>query len=231
MIKRVEKKMTITKTVGLISILCGILNIVVGVTHFLMPAEQLHFAHGATSDFFLSLAENATAFHVHYWCFVIASILTIGVIYIITDQLNLSSFHRYTSILAIISLSVTSYDFARMHHQAMQLTQKFISADTPIKELILIQGLDRIDAYGIGFNLLGLYLIFLCYQAYRKKYWPRYISIIGFLAGVLLQLVLVGTFAGVGILIDITSGLSGVILIPIFLFGIGFYYLKDSSAP
>jgi len=219
----------IYKIIGFLSILCAILNIVVGITHFLMPAAQLHFASGITSDFFLSLSENAIAFHFHYWCFVISSILTIGVIYIITDQLNLSIFHRYTSILAIISLAVTAYDFARMHHQAMLLANKFIGADTTIKDLILIQGLDRIDAYGIGFSLLGFYLIFLCYKTFDSKIWPRYISMIGLIAGILLQLVLVGTFTGVGRLIDLTSGLSGVVLIPLFFLGLGVHYLKRGN--
>jgi len=38
-----------------------------GITHFLMPPEQIHLAHGITPAFFTSLAANPAAFHIHYW--------------------------------------------------------------------------------------------------------------------------------------------------------------------
>jgi hypothetical protein len=194
-----------------------------------MPAAQLHFATGITSDFFISLSKNATAFHFHYWSFVIASILSMGVIYILTDHLNLSSFYRFMAILAIIGLSATAFDFARMHHQAKQLTTKFVTAEPSTKNFILMQGLDRLDAYGIGFNLLGLFLIVLCFKILNTKIWPKYISFIGLFNGILLQFVLLGTFMKIGILIDIAAGLSGIILTPLLFIGIGFFYIKKST--
>ena len=221
--------MTTNKLIEIISLLCALFYIIVGITHFLMPSEQLHFASGVTSEFFISLSENATAFHFHYWAFVIASILTIGVITCITNQFDFSILYRCFTILAIIGLSVTAYDFARMHYQAMDLTEKFIAAESNIREVILLQGLDRLDANGIGFNLLGFYLIILCCKTLNKKILPKHLSLIGLINGFLLQFVLVGTLMRIGKLIDIAAGIGGMILTPFFFIGVGRFYIKKGS--
>lgn len=219
------------KNIGFAALVCAAFYIIVGMTHFLMPSTQLHFSSGVTSEFFISLSKNATAFHFHYWAFVIASIINIGVIYSITKQLEFTSIYRVATLLAIIALSVTAYDFARMHYQAIQLTEKFVTSDAFIKNVILIQGLDRLDAYGIGFNLLGFYLFILSYHTLCMKIWPRFVSISGILAGILLQFVLIGTLTRVGVFIDIASGLGGIIFVPLFFIGIGLFYIKKDPTP
>ncbi len=221
--------MTNNKNIGFAALLCAAFYIIVGMTHFLMPSAQLHFSSGVTSEFFISLTKNATAFHVHYWAFVIASILNIGVIYGVTNHLKFSAFYQFTAILAIIGLSVTAYDFARMHYQAIHLAEKFVTSDAFIKDIILIQGLDRLDAYGIGFNLLGFYLFILSYHTLGTKIWSRTISIIGILAGILLQFVLIGILTRIGILIDIAAGMGGIVLAPLFFIGIGLFYIKEDA--
>jgi hypothetical protein len=60
------------------------------------------------------------------------------------------------------------------------------------------------------------------------KIGPIYISIVGFLNGILLQVVIIGTSTGIGIIIDIAAGLSGIILTPLLCIGIGLFYIRKS---
>ena len=46
------------RILGLFLILSATGFIITGITHFLMPPEQLHFARNITSDFFISLSKN-----------------------------------------------------------------------------------------------------------------------------------------------------------------------------
>lgn len=46
--------------------LTGIGYLIVAISHFLMPAEQLHFASGLDAEFFRSLAADPAMFKLHY---------------------------------------------------------------------------------------------------------------------------------------------------------------------
>jgi len=65
---------------GLCSIVVGVLYILVGITHFLLPRAQLRGASGVDESFFESLSKNSLVFSLHYWLVVILSLLTFAVI-------------------------------------------------------------------------------------------------------------------------------------------------------
>lgn len=215
--------------IGILSILCALCYVVGGITHFLMPSEQLHFSGGADSEFFISLIQKASAFHVHYWVFVMASLSAIGVVAGIRIQDSVSLWFRFVSILAIVGFALTAIDFAHMHAQAIRMAGQFSDASPVMREVIASRGIDRLDGYGISFNMMGLWLITLCCTALRARTWPGWISGLGILNGILLQLVLVGTVVHSGMLIDIAAGLSGVILTPVLFFSFGIIYLKKKE--
>jgi hypothetical protein len=215
--------------IGILAIFCGLCYIVGGITHFLMPSEQLHFSGGADSEFFISLIQEASAFHVHYWVFVIASLAAIGVVAGIRIQDPVSLWFRFVSILAIVAFALTAIDFARMHAQAVRMAGQFSNASPAMREVIASRGIDRLDGYGISFNMVGLWLITLCCTALRARTWPVWISGLGILNGILLQWVLIGTVMHSDMLIDLAAGLSGVILTPVLFFSFGVIYLKKKE--
>ena len=221
------------RTTGILSIFCAIFYIVVGITHFLMPPEQLHFSHGASAEFFVSVAKGAIAFHIHYWAFVVASLLAVGVVCGIRIGEKRSLWFRFVRTLAIIGLALTAIDFARMHAQAIRFAGKYLNASPVLKVVIIGRGIDRLDAYGLSFSMLGLWLLTISYGALRVRKWPGWIALIGIFNGILLQFVLVGTVTHSGPLIDIAAGLGGVVVTPILFIGIGAIHLrkiKDASS-
>lgn len=67
-------------TPAIVGVDTGVLCLVAGVTHFLMPRDQLHLVTGPTSGLFLSFRARRTAFVLHYWAFSLASLLAIGLV-------------------------------------------------------------------------------------------------------------------------------------------------------
>ena len=167
-----------SRVVGIFSILSALSYLTVGISHFLMPPEQLHFAHGITARFFLSLSKDATFFHIHYWSFVIGSLLAMGVFICVRVAESDSLLYRITRMWAIIGLALTAIDFSRMHATALRLAGGFSSYSDAVKDVITAYGIDRLDAYyGISFNLIGIYIFYLNYLSIRSRSLPRFFNI------------------------------------------------------
>lgn len=215
------------RTTGIFSIFCAIFYIVVGITHYLMPQEQLHFSHGARAEFFVSIAKGAMAFHIHYWAFIVASLLAIGVVCGLRTDERRSLWLKFVRTLAIIGLALTAIDFARMHAQAIRFAGDYINASPVMQDVIIGRGIDRLDAYGLSFSMLGIWLLTISYSAIRTREWPGWIALMGIFNGVMLQFVLVGTVAHSGLLINMAAGLGGVVVTPILFIGIGTIHLRE----
>ena len=211
------------------SVLGALMFIAAGVTHFLMPPEQIHFAHGITERFFTSLAANPLAFHIHYWTFAAGALLGIGVFINLPETEKNMPFFRFSRTLAIIGLVLMAVDFLRMHNEAMHLASAFQGFSKTTKQVIIAKGIDHIDPYGIAFNLTGIFVFFLSYQWFRTGFIPAWIAVTGILGGVLLQFVLVGILTHTGILVDLAAGLGGIVLFPVWLMGMSFQFLNQKE--
>ena len=62
------------------AIIMGMAYIVAGITHFLMPREQLHMASGIKPVFFESLKSSSTVFRIHYWAIIIGTLAGAAVV-------------------------------------------------------------------------------------------------------------------------------------------------------
>jgi len=78
---------------------------------------------------------------------------------------------------AIIGLALTGIDFSRMHSTALRLAGGFSSYSDAVKDVITAYGIDRLDAYGISFNLIGIYIFYLNYLSIRSRSLPRFFNI------------------------------------------------------
>ena len=210
---------------GVFAILSAIFFWIAGITHFLMPEEQLHFARGITSEFFTSLGQNAIAFHIHYWAFFIASLMAMGV-FILGRQEEDSSIFKVTRIWGIAGLALIALDFARMHYEAIHIASVFSTYPEAIKTMVLSSGLNRLDPYGIVFSLVGIHVLVWNYYAIRLRTMAIWLSYLGVLGGVILQFVFIGTLFQASIMITIASGLGGILIFPIWLVFAGVESLK-----
>ncbi|NOX90698.1 MAG: hypothetical protein GXO77_16990 [Calditrichaeota bacterium] len=215
-----------SRTLGIFSILSAIAYLIVGITHFLMPPEQIHFAQGITADFFLSLSKNAAAFHFHYWAFVIASLLAMGVFLGAGIGESPSYLFKITRMWALLGFAITVLDFSRMHSNAIRLASEFLAYSGTVKASVLAHGLDRLDPYGIAFSLIGIHIFYLNFSGGRSRRLPEWMAFIGMSGGVLLQFVFIGSLTHIGLMIDLAAGLGGVIIFPLWLIAYGLWHLK-----
>ncbi|MCP2619756.1 hypothetical protein NLC35_00705 [Candidatus Aminicenantes bacterium AC-334-K16] len=224
---------SITKSslITIFALTAALAYLLVGISHFLMPPEQLHFAHGVTAEFFVSLSHEFLAFHFHYWAFILALLFTGGVFSLIQAEETWPRFYTIARLWAYLGLAVLTFDFARMHFQAIHWAAGFSSLSSPAKEVLLASGLDRLDPYGISFNLIGFFVITLNYLELRSRRLPRWIALLGLAGGLLLQLVLVGTVSHLSLLIDLAAGLGGIVIFPLWLVSFGLWQRKDQALP
>ncbi|MCD6194531.1 MAG: hypothetical protein J7L26_13855 [Candidatus Aminicenantes bacterium] len=117
--------------------------LVVGISHFLMPPEQLHFARGVTAEFFTSLSHESLAFHFHYWAFVLALLLTGEVFSLVQAEDSWPWFYFVVRFWAYLGLGVAAFDFARMHFQAIHGASIFSSLSLPQGDPPLVLSLRR----------------------------------------------------------------------------------------
>lgn len=197
--------------------------LVVGISHFLMPPEQLHFARGVTAEFFTSLSHESLAFHFHYWAFVLALLLTGGVFSLVQAEDSWPRFYFVVRFWAYLGLGMAAFDFARMHFQAIHWASIFSTLSLLLKEVLLASGLDRLDPYGISYNLIGFFVITLNYLELRSRRLPSWLAVLGLTGGLLLQLILIGTVCHLTLLIDLAAGLGAIVIFPLWLVSFGLW--------
>jgi hypothetical protein len=100
---------------------------IVGVTHFAMPREQLHFGTGVSQAFFRSLAAGHVAFTVHYWSFALTSLLAMGVVLGLRPEPAgpTPPSLRLARVWALLVLALTAVDFLRLWTRALDLAERF----------------------------------------------------------------------------------------------------------
>jgi len=207
--------------------------IAVGVTHFLMPREQLHLATGASNAFYASLAANSGPFRVHYWSFVVAALANLGLVIAVRSLISepRSLLYRLTETIAIVGLSVTAIDFALMQSKALSLVDRLPNLDASAQAAVIALGLPHLDPTGLfGFALPGAWLVVFSLEARRTRSITAAVAFLGLLAGLLYASVFLGSVAHLTLVIDLAAGLGGVVVFPVWAVCIGLV-LHRSAAP
>lgn len=211
------------------SISAGISYFVIGLTHFLLPREQLQFASGVTRAFFESLASNSTAFVVHYIAFVCASLLGVGIVVGVYGLLESKGFWlRLTSVLGVVGFAVTALNFGFLMFQALGLASRFQGLDAAAQNAVLAIGLLSLDAYSLmGFGLVGLWFISVNRGLRQNGLLPRTLALLGAACGVLSESVFLGRVLHTKLLIDIAAA-GAIVLIPVWFIWFGVSLLSGS---
>jgi len=192
--------------------------LVAGLSHFLMPSDQLHFAKGLSAGFFASLRTTSFWFRVHYWSFVTASLCGMAFVYILSHHLNLTSpVTQLVTLLAMAGFIVTAIDFAMMQAKALQLARVFHTFLPEVQQSIIVAGLPRLDQTGLfGFGFVGLWCAVANVIMLETGNYPTGLIILGLSGAGLFELGFIGSLLHVATLIDVAIGLGGVLVGPLW---------------
>ena len=222
-----------TRITAIFAFVAAVAAATVGVSHFLMPRAQLHFATGVTPAFFESLAAGSGAFRIHYGAFVVAALASTGVVLgvrrLVAAPRPLS--YGIAEVWGLVGLAVAAIDFALMQSKALSIAQAFGGLDAPAQSAVVAMGLPRLDPTGLfSFGLFGLFLATFSWTA-RRALGPV-LPWLGMLGALLYWAGFVGTAAHRPILVDIGAGLGGVIVAPIWSAWLGItLWRMHESAP
>ena len=209
---------------GTAAIAVGVLNLLVGVTHFMLPRAQLRDAGGITAAFYESLSKNSLVFALHYWIVVVLSLLTLAVI---VAFLSLFREHRtgplcWAAVVGFLGAALSTIDFAYVAVEAPRLAKLFMSASPVVQSLLLVVGMPHIDPCFFAWGLMGLFALTVNSAALRHRLLPRVLGYVGVVGGVLFLLVFVGALSRTAWLIDFAVGLGGLVIGPLWYIWTGF---------
>jgi hypothetical protein len=219
---------SIIELAGVFALVTGILYILVGITHFLLPRAQLRGAGGVDADFYESLARSSLVFSLHYWIVAILSLFTIGVIAGLWEFLSdyRSGFLGWASIVGVGGALLATVDFIYVGIEAPKIARRFTECDTSAKQTILALGLPHIDPCFLAFGLLGLYSLVVNITFINTGLIPNIPAYIGIMGGIMFGLAFIGSVIRKSILIDIAAGLGGFIIGPVWFIWIGIIIMK-----
>ena len=205
------------------SLIVGILYLLVGVTHFLLPLDQLRGGHGINEAFFLSLADHSLIFSVHYWIVVLLSLFSIAVI--LTFYKIISSTNRgialWVTVIGIIGTALSIVDYASVGVKAPRIAQQFSSFTASEKSIVLVMGLPHIDPCFLSWALLGIWSSVCNWLALKDKLLPKTICYVGIFGSCLYIFVFIGSVVQKQLIIDIAVGVGGLIIAPIWYIWFG----------
>jgi hypothetical protein len=211
------------------AIAMAVASIAGGITHFLMPREQLHMASGLKKEFFESLNRSSGAFRVHYWAMMIASLAGAAVVLGAGAALGIEE----GVLLALLragagfGFMVASLSFGLMLKQALRLANAWTALSAEARQAGKAAGLPNLDPWGVfSFVLVGLWFIVFNVTAVNAGALPMWLGIIGCVGGGGFLLVFLGMILHVGMLVDISAGIGCVVVAPLWNLGLAWVLFK-----
>lgn len=203
---------------GIFAVLVGVGYILVALTHFLMPRAQLRGAFGVRTAFYESLAKTSTIFAIHYWLVAISSLLGVGVILafeeLVGDQR--SGLLGWATILGISGAILAALDFTFVGLKAPKRARRFVDSPEPVRATLLAFEIPHIDPCFLAFGLMGIWSVAANVSALHGLLLPKLLAYIGLTGGCMFELAFVGSAFQVPLLVDISVGVSGFIIGPIW---------------
>ena len=210
------------------AVIMAVSYVLVGITHFLMPREQIHMAGGIKATFFESLTRTSTAFRLHYWCFMIAALSGAGLMIGLPETLGIqpSLLLIVSQAVAVFGSLVAALNFGFMLDRALRLSRAWSGLSAAAQETLRTEGLQNLDPTGLfSFGLVGLGLGLINVMAINAQSIPMWLGIIGCLGGVTFLAVFIGMVSGVGVLVDIGAGFGGFIAAPVWGIGLAYFLI------
>ena len=197
----------------------GVFSIIAGITHFLMPREQLHMASGIKPGFFDSLRTSSVAFTIHYWAIIASTLAGAAVVIGIWSALDMQqgTILMILNVGAVSGFVVTSLSFGLMLKRALQTSRIWHSLSQHAKETIRANGLPNLDPFGLfGFGLVGIWMIAFNLAAIDMGTLQVWHGLVGCVGGLLYVSVLAGMLFRIAFLVDISAALGCVVISPIW---------------
>ena len=201
------------------AIAMGVFSIVAGITHFLMPREQLHMASGIQPGFFESLRISSAAFTIHYWAIIISTLAGAAVVIGIGPALNMpqGTILMILSIGAVCGFVVTSLSFGLMFKRAIHISHIWPNLSQHVKETVRTNGLPNLDPFGLfGFGLVGIWMIAFNAAAIYTGTLSTWHGLFGCAGGLPYLSVLAGMIFHIAFLVDFSAVLGCVVVAPIW---------------
>jgi hypothetical protein len=189
-----------------------------GATHFLLPTDQLRGATGVDAAFFNSLAASSAVFVAHYWIIVLGSMFSVGVIlaFFVLLRGHQSGWFCWAALLGLFGATLTATDYALVGVESPRIAERFAASPSAAQSALLLQGIPHVDPCFFGWGLLGISLLISNVAALRAGRLPRFLGSLGILQGLLLLATFAGALARSSLLVDISVGLGGVLVAPIW---------------
>jgi hypothetical protein len=220
---KIMKRTSILRFGAISAFLCGALYLLVGVTHFLLPHEQLRGATGVDAAFFESLASSSAVFTVHYWLVVLACLFAVGVILAFLQLLHghQSGFLCWAALLGLLGAGLAAIDYAYVGVEGPRLAQRFVASSSAAQSALLLQGVPHVDPCFLAWGLMGLWALAANTAALQARRLPRFLGWLGILGGSMLLLTFAGALGRSALLVDISVGLAGIVVGPAWNFWFG----------
>ena len=226
------KDNSIAKLGGTCAILVGISYMVVGVTFFMLPAEQQ--PGGSAAEFLASVAASSTVVVVQYWAFALGALLAIAVVTAVSDLVRSANegLVRWTSTLAILGFAIVAVQFLILQDHSPQLAAGFVEADESAQAALAIMGTRGLDPDAwMGFGTVGLWFLVVNWLAMGGSQLPKGLTYVGLAAGIAYALVVAGNVLSIPVLIAVAAGLGGIVLGPIWYIWTGVVLRRTSTQP
>ena len=201
------------------AIAMGVFSIVAGITHFLMPREQLHMASGIQPGFFDSLRNSSAAFIIHYWAIIASALAGAAVVIGIWSALDMQqgTILMILNVGAVCGFVITSLSFGLMLKRALHVSNIWHSLSQHAKDTIRANGLPNLDPFGIfGFGLVGIWLIAFNVAAINAGALSTWHGLLGCAGGLLYLSVLMGMMLRIALLVDVSAALGCIVIAPIW---------------
>jgi hypothetical protein len=198
--------------------LCAAFYVLAGVTHFLLPADQLRGATGVDAAFFESLAASSAVFVTHYWMVVLSCLFSVGValgLFVLVRG-HESGFLSWAALLGVFGAGLAATDFALVAVESPRIARRFAASPTAAQSALLLQGVPHVDPCFLGWGLMGLWLLVANAAALRAGHLPRFLSSLGMLGGLLSLSGFAGALGRLPLLVDVSVGLGFVVIAPIW---------------
>jgi hypothetical protein len=216
---------------GLAAVAVGILYLLVGATHFMMPRVQLRGASGVSAEFFASLAQGSAVFQLHYWIVVVLALLTLAAIVAFGELLRgrWSGPVLWALALGGFGAALMALDFAQFGVWAPRLAGKFVAADDAARPLLAAFGVPHSDPCFFAYGLMGGFALIGNLAVLKHRLLPRGLALIGACGGVLYLLLFAGSLAQLPLVVDVAVGLGGLLVAPVWHVGTGLALIRTGS--
>jgi hypothetical protein len=218
---------------GKAAIAVGILYLLVAATHFLMPRAQLRGAERVDGEFFMSLAQGAFVFQLHYWIVVALALLTLAVVLAFRELLpgEPSGPAAWAVVLGGFGAALMALDFAQFGVLAPRLAAAYAAAEPGARPLLASLGVPHSDPCFLAYGLLGGFALIVNLALRRRRRLPRPLVAVGVLGGGLYLLLFAGSLLRMPLLVDIAVGAGGLIAAPIWYVWSGLVLIGKGRPP